>query len=38
MPGIVEVMARVIQTCPKMLRFGLNKGTYSENIRTNESK
>lgn len=38
MPRIHEVMPRVIQTCPKMLQFGFNKGIYSKNIRTNESK
>lgn len=38
MLGILEVMARVIQTCPKMLQFEFIKGTSCKNFRRNESK
>lgn len=38
MLGILEVMGRVIQTCPKMLQFEFIKGTSCKNFRGNESK
>lgn len=37
MPGILEVMARVVQICPKMLQFEFFKGTSSKKFRRNES-